>query len=377
MAQKSGNSRHPLEHPIVLFIGLISACVGIFAFITGYENIPRIIDIFNGNTVSSPTREPNSTSNEDNEFTTAPTSSPLARSDDWIVYSKGDMGGWRSIFIVNSVETGEIRLTDGRNSDVDPSWSPDRKHIIFSSERDPHSGQYQLYIMDGDGSNLHQVTSSSGDNVNPSWSPNGDKVVFSSDRNGAWQIFTMNINGSEQTALTDIAHPSLYPAWSPSGDKIAYSSEYDGYWEIYIMNSDGSNSHQLTDGTDLIYYIDCDGNPWTGEIDIHGNSITPAWNPNGNQIAFAGGFENGHQFCQDWDIFIINTDGSNIQRLYMHESSEHYPSWSPDGEFFVFKSAFLNQGADIFIRSVDGSYQKKLFENNDYFTVIEGISWVR
>ena len=52
--------------------------------------------------------------------------------------------------------------------DSDPVWSPDGRHITFSSNRD---GDYDIYVMDADGSNIVQLTDDSAVDFSPAWQP--------------------------------------------------------------------------------------------------------------------------------------------------------------------------------------------------------------
>ncbi|MBU4314711.1 MAG: hypothetical protein KJ821_07975 [Actinobacteria bacterium] len=62
------------------------------------------------------------------------------------------------------------------------------------------------------------------------------KIAFYSNRDGNYEIYIMNIDGSEQTRLTNNPGDDIFPSFSPDGSKIAFDYDYDGACEIYIMN---------------------------------------------------------------------------------------------------------------------------------------------
>jgi TolB protein len=67
-----------------------------------------------------------------------------------------------------------------------------------------------------------------------------------SDRDGDYEIYLMNADGSNQTRLTNNPASDGWPCFSPDGTKIAFESLRDGDPEIYVMNADGSNQTRIT-----------------------------------------------------------------------------------------------------------------------------------
>jgi Tol biopolymer transport system component len=107
------------------------------------------------------------------------------------------------------------RLTDNSCWDDDPVWSPDGSRIAFASDCD---GNFEVYIMDADGSNRVRLTKSPDgldDNRFADWSPDGARMVFTSERDFGSDIFVMNADGSNRMRLAD--HPARddNPRWSP------------------------------------------------------------------------------------------------------------------------------------------------------------------
>ena len=82
---------------------------------------------------------------------------------------------------------------------------------MFASFR---HGNYEIYVMNTDGSGQVRLTDDPGNDNRPNWSPDGRHIVFHSNRAGYWQIYVMNADGSDQRSLTSGTHPS----WSPTDD---------------------------------------------------------------------------------------------------------------------------------------------------------------
>ena len=132
--------------------------------------------------------------------------------------------------------------------EVHPAWSPDGRKIAFVSGRD---GNSNIYVMDADGKNVHQLTDHPVSDTNPAWSPNGRKIAFVSYGDGVDSaIYIMDADGGGIVRLT--TYPAEYPVWSPDGRQLAFHSNKNpegvpnSDLEIYVIDADGENERQLT-----------------------------------------------------------------------------------------------------------------------------------
>ena len=113
-----------------------------------------------------------------------------------------------------------------------------------------------IWVMDADGGHPRNLTNHDALDQTPDWSPDGRRIAFTSDRNrdwelgndvmGNWEIYVMNADGTNPINLTN--HPTVdrSPDWSPDGRQIAFTSDRDGNFEIYVMNADDTNPINLT-----------------------------------------------------------------------------------------------------------------------------------
>ncbi len=251
-----------------------------------------------------------------------------------IAFSSNRDGNYE-IYVMNADGSEQKRLTNNPAADGLPSWSPDGKKIAFQSTRD---GNGDIYIMNADGREQKRLTNNVGANANgfPCWSPDGKKIAFVLNRDTNPEIYIMNADGSEQKNMTNNPAVDRIPSWSPDGKKIAFTSDRDGIRNIYVMNADGTDQKKLT------------SNP--------GGNGFPCWSPDGRKIAFSANRN------RNLEIYVMNADGTDQKRLTNNPAVDGIPSWSPDGK----KIAFISNrdgNLEIYIMNADGSEQRNLTNN--------------
>jgi len=234
------------------------------------------------------------------------------------------------IYVMNSDGTNQTRLTESPGDDGEPRWSPDGRRIAFQSTRD---GNLEIYVMNADGSGQTRLTNGAAADANPSWSPDGQRIAFHSARDGNTELYLMNADGSEQTRLTTNGAVDADPSWSPDGHQIAFQSNRDGNLEIYTMRADGSGVIRLTTSSAV--------------------DALPSWSPDGRQIAFTSE-RDGNQ-----NVYVMNANGTGLTRLTDNARPDAAPRWSPDGSQIAFTS-FRDGGSDIYVMRADGSDQTRL-----------------
>ena len=286
--------------------------------------------------------EPTPTPTPEPTSTPEPTPTPAA-SAGRVVFASNREGNW-DIYSMNADGSNVNRLTDVAASDTEPTWSPDGNRIAFVSDR---SGFQNIYIMDADGSNVTQITDARVPQYNPSWSPDGGRIAFASEQRDNWpSIWVVNTDRTGLTRLTDDESSDTRPSWSPDGRRIAFQSVGGREsWGIFVMNADGSNATHLEDA-------------------YGGN---PSWSPDGRRIAY-------HDHGGEGITVVDMEDGSLVWLFYSDLASHYDPAWSPDGRCISFSS---NRDGDpeIYVATADGWGATRLTDNVSAFD--RDPSWTR
>ncbi|MEJ2737545.1 MAG: protein kinase [Anaerolineae bacterium] len=183
--------------------------------------------------------------------------------------------------------------------------------LAFSSNRD---GNPEIYVMNLAGGSPTRLTRNAGNDWLPDWSPDGTKLAFTSNRTGGYDLWVMNGDGGGQTPWVTTGAWDEYARWAPDGQRLSLSTTATTQGvpnsEIFVRQSNG-NLVQVTQSTAEDQWAD--------------------WSPDG-RIIYAEGFQDG----SDWDIYIVNADGSYRNAWLQEGTCDVQPTWSPNGQWIAF-----------------------------------------
>jgi Tol biopolymer transport system component len=251
-------------------------------------------------------------------------------------------------------------------------FCPDEKRIVFASTSHlagdcPPKGQlpagyvwplypYDIFSMNLDGTDLRRLTDNPKYDAEPVVSPDGKQVVFGSQREGDFDIYLMNIDGSGVRRLTDRVGYDGGPWFSPDGKKIVWRAWYPETEEEKALWKDCMENNYIVAVPLDIWVMDADGSNKRRLLHNGATNWAPSWHPDGKRIIFSSNMDDWHadigKFGHNFELYLINIDGTGLERITFNTVFDSFPMFSPDGKKIVFGSNRNSQNpheTDIFI----------------------------
>jgi Tol biopolymer transport system component len=258
----------------------------------------------------------------------------------------GDASTNYEIYSMDADGTNQVRLTTG---DMYDSWwpkpSPDGTTIAFvrtpAGTHDTDYSKVSTWVMNADGSNLHEIVAAPGvatlPNGSPSiaaswafeghpeWSPDGTKLAMIGGPQSNSQIYITNADGTTPVRVTSNGAggnrpgTNVDPSWSPDGSRILFvgcpiSICFSAQFEVYRVNADGTGETRLTND------LSQDNDPY--------------YSPDGTNVAWLRNTSNGKAVA--WGIYMMNADGTNKHAVIDDGEVNSKPGWLRDGSAIYF-----------------------------------------
>ena len=259
--------------------------------------------------------------------------------------------------IADREEPSEIAkpLTDHRDDksyiNSSAAISPQGDKIIFLSNRD---GKMSVYIMDVlEGKIIRKIIKGESDInfeelhfLEPGfgWSPDGTKITLAAKAGDADALYIYDLDRQTYKQFKFDLDGLFSTAWSPDGNDIAFVGNKDGASDIYIFSLETEEIQQVTN-------------------DVFSDS-DPDWSPDGTRLVFTSDrgphitknyqpreFDMHTHDYENEDIYIVNRDGSNMQRITDTKILEGHPIFTPDGEKIAYVSE-QNGVSNVFIHDL-------------------------
>ncbi len=275
-------------------------------------------------------------------------------------FQRPDYRSFNAEIYITDIATGRKQLVTARDA-LQPQWSPHAHRIACWGILE---GRRTIWTISAQGGRPVPLTNDTYLSWNPVWSPEGRHIYFSSDRGGSmniWRIPVDEVSGQPAGPAQPVMTASRYSAYitlSRDGRRLAYVQQGrastvlksafdpdrgstmppsvvlqssrealdpdlspDGQWiaftmqvprlHVSVLKLDGTGLRQLTDDP--------------------GRDMMPRWSPDGKRIAFQS------NRTGKYEAWAVNSDGSGLQQLtYLPGRDVMFPVWSPDGRRMVF-----------------------------------------
>lgn len=192
---------------------------------------------------------------------------------------------------------------------------------------------YDLFSVRVDGQDPQRLTNTPGYDAEATVSPNGKTIVWTSMRDGDLDIYAMDLDGTHPRRLTQEVGYDGGPFFSPDSKRIVYRAQHPnnqeeldqykallaqnlvepGRLELFIMNVDGSGKQQVTHNG--------------------ASNFSPYFHPDGHRLIFSSNVETRNEGGRpEFHLYLVNEDGSGLERLTFDGQFNSFPMFSPDGK---------------------------------------------
>lgn len=201
---------------------------------------------------------------------------------------------------------------------------------------------YDIYIADADGAHARRLTDNPKYDAEPVVSRDGGQIVFGSQREGDFDIYVMNSDGTNVRRLTDRVGYDGGPWFSPDGRSIVWRAWYPETDEEKSRWKDAMEHDYIIAVPLDIWIMDADGTNKRLLVRNGATNWAPSWHPDGKRIVFSSNKddwrEDIRQYGHNFELYIINLDGTGLERLTFNRTFDSFPMFSPDGKKLAFGS---------------------------------------
>jgi len=200
---------------------------------------------------------------------------------------------------------------------------------------------FDIFSANADGTEVKQLTSANGYDAEATVSPKEDKIVFTSTRDGDPELYVMDIDGSNQMRLTFEKGYDGGAFFSQDGSKIVFRASRPKTEEELKDYEDLAKNGMFRPTILEIYVMNSDGSDIKQVTNFGKASFAPFFHPDGKRIIFSSNVNS--QSGRDFDLYLINIDGTGLEQITFNDTFDGFPMFTKDGKQIVFCSNRFNR----------------------------------
>jgi Tol biopolymer transport system component len=277
-------------------------------------------------------------------------------------FPKGDS----EIYTIRADGSGKRQLTNNDTEDLDPSYSPDGKRIVYAAQDGP-KGDLEIYTINSRGRDKFQVTHNDVDEEWPTYSPSGKRIAITPIE-GVGGIYSVKAGGGDKRL---VAKGGGAPSYSPDGKRIAYECYgRPPRIDTDICTISVHREHKLPKFIPQKPLGDTLHDVLHDKVHVTNNDtddFNPDYSPDGKRIVYEG-FEGSLITEQNVDdastnIYTIKAGGGGNFNLTKSPKNASIwnavPSYSPDGK----KIAYEGDDGEIYTINASGGGKSRVTNN--------------
>lgn len=261
--------------------------------------------------------------------------------------------GCDQIFTMKTDGTGLKLVSTGKGRTTCSYFLPGDKRILYASTHkaadacpapaDMSKGyvwkiypEFDIFTANADGSDVIPLTNTPGYDAEATISPKGDRIVFTSTRDGDLDLYSMKLDGTDVRRLTDALGYDGGAFFSPDGQKIVFRAQHPTDPKE-VEDYKALLAQDLVRPTRLdIWIMNADGSNKQRVTNLDVASFAPYFHPSGKKIIFSSNHPNVKS--REFDLWMVDLDGKNLERITYGPGFDGFPMFSPDGKKLVFCS---------------------------------------